>query len=218
MRSLLLLLLTAAPMPPGTIRYLALGDSFTIGTGVDPSRNFPTQLKERLTTAGKQVTLKNVAVNGYSTAEVIERELLVLKDFKPDLVTLAIGANDAVRKRSAEDYRQNLKAIFAALRDAGIPATSILVLPQPNWAASPVGQSFGSPTETRAGIEQFNAILAEETKEAGARYLDLWKLFLHEADLKWFAPDGLHPSARAYTEWAGELFNAISRTSETPAP
>ena len=63
----------AADSGPGSIRYLALGDSFTIGTGGPPELCFPSQLKRILLKRGWDVRLENVAVNGYSTQQVIDR-------------------------------------------------------------------------------------------------------------------------------------------------
>lgn len=188
---------------PTTIRYLALGDSFTIGTGSPPDLAFPSQLKRLLLKRGLDVRLENVAVNGYSTNEVIERELEALPRFRPDTVTLAIGANDLVRGDDARAYRENLKVIFAAIRKAGVKR--VLVLPQPDWSQSPVAAGFGEPAELRARIEAYNTILAEEAKAAGATYLELFPQFVEQAKQGLVAPDGLHPSPRAYAHWAESL-------------
>ena len=61
-------------MDPTSIRYLALGDSFTIGTGTTPDKAFPALLAARWRAAGRAVELLNPAVNGYTTDELITRE------------------------------------------------------------------------------------------------------------------------------------------------
>lgn len=193
----------AADPGPSSIRYLALGDSFTIGTGSAPDLCFPSQLKRILLKRGLDVRLENVAVNGYSTREVIDRELEALPRFKPDTVTLAIGANDIVRGDDAEAYRKNLKVIFKAIAKAGVKRT--IVLPQPDWSQSPVAAGFGEPAELRARIEAYNTILSEEAKAAGATYVDLFPQFIEQAKQGLVAPDGLHPSPKAYAAWAESL-------------
>src|SRR5262249_37169554 len=101
---LFLLLTAAAP----EVRYLALGDSFTIGTGSSEAQAFPARLKALLEKKkGVTVKLLNPAVNGYSTEELMEDELPNLEKFTPTLVTLAVGANDIVRGRGPDDYRAN---------------------------------------------------------------------------------------------------------------
>src|SRR5579872_804859 len=84
------------------LRYLALGDSYTIGTGAsDPSRSWPSIIAARLESeGGRPVELVNPAVNGFTTDDLIEHELPYLARFKPQLVTVLIGVNDLVRGRS----------------------------------------------------------------------------------------------------------------------
>ncbi len=190
------------PSPPG-IRYLALGDSFTIGTGSSPDLAFPSQLKRLLLKKGVDVRLENVAVNGYSTNEVIARELEALGRFKPDTVTLAIGANDIVRGDNETRYRENLKVIFKAIAKAGVKR--VFVLPQPDWSQSPIAAGFGDPQELRSRIEAYNAILSDEARQAGATYVDLFPQFVEQAKQGLIAPDGLHPSPKAYAFWAESL-------------
>src|SRR5256885_14523304 len=78
-------------------RFLALGDSFTIGTGTTPGRSFPAVLVGIWRDRGARVDLSNPAVNGYTTDDLITEELPVVASFGPDLVTVLIGANDIVQ-------------------------------------------------------------------------------------------------------------------------
>ncbi len=184
----------------GDVRLLALGDSFTIGTGSSEQEAFPARLKTLLEKRGAHVKLMNPSVNGYSTQELIDDELPTVAAFKPTLVTLAVGANDIVRGRSPEGYRANLKTIFAALS-----AKSVVALPQPDWSRSPVAKGFGDPDALHEKIVLYNRILAEEAKLAGARYVDLFPLMMQQAKAQKVAVDGLHPSAAAHLEWAEAL-------------
>lgn len=190
---------------PG-LRYLALGDSFTIGTGSSESQAFPARLKAALEKKrGAAVELLNPAVNGYSTRELIDDELPAVEAFKPTLITVAVGANDIVRGRGPDDYRANLKKIFAAL-----PRTAtVLALPQPDWSHTPVARHFGDPAALQQQIVAYNRILEEEAKASGFRYLELWPLMRKQADAKQLAADGLHPSADAHAEWAQALLKEL---------
>lgn len=186
-------------------RYLALGDSFTIGTGSPESLNFPSQLAGLLRQRGRVVRLENVAVNGYSTRELIRDELPALEAFKPTHVTLAVGANDLVRGGGPKEYRARLKQIFARLKAAGLSGSRLLVLPQPDWSQAPIAEAFGDRDALRARIEAYNGILAEETKAAGGVWVDLWPLMVEQGAARLFASDGLHPHQKAYTAWAQAL-------------
>jgi acyl-CoA thioesterase I len=205
----------AAPVPsagPWTpARYVAIGDSFTIGTGSTPERSFPALLASRWPAA----TLENLAVNGFTSNDVIDRELPQLASFHPDFATLAIGANDIVRGASAETYRAHLQTIFTVIGES-VPRCHVVVLPQPDWAVSPAARSFGSPEATAAKIRDFNAILKQQAMEHGARYLDLFALMRRQADARMLASDGLHPSAAAYQAWADEIRSALD-TDPLPA-
>ena len=182
---------------PAGERYLALGDSFTIGTGTTPAQSFPAVLVDRWKAAGRTVGLTNPAVNGYTTNDLIARELPLAATVKPTLVTMLIGANDVVRGGAAERYRAQLQRIYAGLGAAGVPGRALVALPQPDWAGSPAAAPFGRPAELRATIEAFNQIAKEEVERAGGRYIDLFPLMRRQADAGMLAPDGLHPSAAA---------------------
>lgn len=97
-------------------RFLALGDSFTIGTGTTPDRSFPAVLARLWTASGRSVVLSNPAVNGYTTDDLIDAELPLVVSFRPTLVTLLIGANDIVQGSSDDRYRRQLRSIHERVR------------------------------------------------------------------------------------------------------
>ena len=197
-------------MDPTSIRYLALGDSFTIGTGTTPDKAFPAVLAGLWRAAGRSVELLNPAVNGYTTDELIARELPHVPVFKPTLITLLIGANDIVRGGSDDKrYRGQLRRIYAQLREEGIPANSIVGLPQPEWSRSPAASPYGTTEALLTRIAHFNAIAMEEAETAGARYVDLYPLMHRQAAAEMLATDGLHPNAEAHEEWAKTLVDKL---------
>ncbi len=194
-----------APVEPSpTARYLALGDSFTIGTGSTPAQSYPARLVA-ITSCGADahVDLRNVAVNGYTTEDVIDEELPELARFKPTFVTLAIGANDIVQGHSRDEYREHVRRILADVKASGV--ARIVTLPQPDWALSPVSRAFGEPSAIQARITDANSILRDETLAVGGVYVDLFPLMESQARAGMIARDGLHPSTEAYAAWAVEL-------------
>ncbi|MDP9265605.1 MAG: SGNH/GDSL hydrolase family protein [Chloroflexota bacterium] len=191
-------------------RYLALGDSFTIGTGITPDRSFPAMLVDR-SRGTVAIELRNPAVNGYTTEDLIRDELPQATHFRPTFVTLLIGANDIVRRWSEERYGQQLGRIHQGLSDAGVPAESVVALPQPYWSSAPVAASFGDRAALRATIERFNSVARSEAERFAGRYVDLSALMADQAERKLFASDGLHPSAAAHAEWADAILKALDR-------
>ena len=116
-------------MDPTSIRYLALGDSFTIGTGIQPDRAFPAVLAQRWRDAGHAVELVNPAKNGCTTDDLLGKQLTLAQAFGPTIVTLLIGANDIVRGGSDDArYREQIRRIHRGLRAASIRPKAIVVL------------------------------------------------------------------------------------------
>src|ERR1700716_165852 len=197
---------TRTRMDPTSIRYLALGDSFTIGTGTTPDKAFPALLAAMWRASGRSVELLNPAVNGYTTDELISREPPHVPVFKPTLVTLLIGANDIVRGGSDDKrYRGQLRRIYAQLREDGVPGGAVVALPQPEWSRSPAASPYGTTEALLTRIAHFNAIAMEEAENAGARFVDLYPLMHRQAAAEMLALDGLHPNAEAHEEWAKTL-------------
>ncbi len=191
-------------------RYLALGDSFTIGTGTTPDRSFPAVLVERAK-VGIAIALRNPAVNGYTTDDLIRHELPHATRFRPTFVTLLIGANDLASGASEERYQRQLSRIHRSLADADVPPEAVVALPQPYWSSAPAATSFGDRGALRASIERYNAVARGEAEGAGSRYVDLGTLMSDQAERRLFASDGLHPSAAAYAEWADAILKALDR-------
>jgi acyl-CoA thioesterase-1 len=190
------------------MRYLALGDSFTIGTGTTPDRSFPAVLVNRWWDEGHECELRNPAINGYTTEDLIREELPLVESYQPDLVTVLIGANDIVAGVNEQRYRAQLRRIHERVR-AGAPAAARFALPQPDWSLTPGGAAFGDPGRTAKTIGRFNEIAREEVELSGGTYIDIFPLMQEQMRKGMTAPDGLHPSAEAYAEWAGALLLAF---------
>ena len=97
------------PIATKNITYLPLGDSYTIGQGVGESERWPNQLVARLQKDNKQITIsRNLAVTGYTSQNVIDYELPLVKQIKPDFVSVQIGVNDYIQGVSATVFQNNL--------------------------------------------------------------------------------------------------------------
>jgi lysophospholipase L1-like esterase len=185
------------------VRYLALGDSYTIGASVAPAERWPVQLAAQLRANGLIVAEPLIiARTGWTTDELmagIERQ----QPQGPfDLVSLLIGVNDQYRGRSDDEYRRQLRQLLhTAIAYAGGHPMHVIVLSIPDWSVTPfaAGQQRSA---IATAIDHFNAINRQETAQAGARYVDVTPVSrqaLQDASL--LATDGLHPSGKMYTQW-----------------
>lgn len=184
------------------LRYVALGDSYTIGTSVTAAERWPDQLAARIP---ELELVANLGVNGFTTRDVIEVELSRLPALRPDFVTVLIGVNDVVQGVAAATYRANVELILdEVVRQVG--ANRALVVTTPDYTVTPSGAAFGDPAKQSAGIRANNAIISEAAIARGIAVADIYDLSLGAAaDRSLVAADGLHPSGAQYALWVERI-------------
>ncbi|HTM58526.1 MAG TPA: SGNH/GDSL hydrolase family protein [Candidatus Udaeobacter sp.] len=186
------------------MRILALGDSYTIGESVTDAERWPVQLARRLRERGVDVADPEIiARTGWTTSELDHGIDEASPQGTFDLITLLIGVNDQFRGHDAETYRPGFRALLArAVRFAGGEASRVIVLSIPDWGVTPFAEGRDRAA-IAAAIDRFNHVNAEETKRAGARYVDVTPDSRAAAtDPSLLAADGLHPSAKMHATWA----------------
>jgi len=194
------------------LRYLALGDSYTIGTGASsPANSWPAIIAARLAEqTGKQVELTNPAVNGFTTLDLIDDELPQVSRLRPDLVTVLIGVNDLVRERSAEDYRASLVKIYGEVEKEKPSDGRVFAISIPNWSVVPAAREFGDPEQIRELTDTFNDVAREEASARGFGWIDITAASLSGLGTPgWIASDGLHPGDRQYAAWAEVIWHSV---------
>ncbi|CAN5599886.1 SGNH/GDSL hydrolase family protein [soil metagenome] len=206
---------TAGVTPPTTpgpeLRYVALGDSYTIGTSVAPEHRFP----EQLAVAWPSLDLvANLGVNGFTTADLIRAELPALGVLAPDVVTLLIGVNDVVQGVPMGRYQANLTTILDDLT-ARLPPERIVTITVPDYTVTPAGADYGDPTARSAAIRECNRIMERLADARGIACVDVHDISLDTAaDRTLVADDGLHPSGAQYARWVARLVPVVARLLE----
>ena len=197
-------------MTGDVLRYVALGDSYTIGTSVGAHERWPDQLVAALGPAPPTVGLvANLAVNGFTSADVIAVELPALDGLEPDFVTVLIGVNDVVQGVPEATYRRNVGGILDALV-ARVGADRIVVVTTPDYTVTPSGADYGDPATQAAGIRTFNAVLAGQAEARGIVVVDIHDLSFRAAtDRSLVARDGLHPSGAQYALWVERILPVV---------
>ena len=194
------------------LRYLALGDSYTIGESVAAAERWPVQLAAMLRAAGVPVEPPEIIARTGWTTDELDAAIDAAAPVGPyELVSLLIGVNNQYRGRSASEYAAQFAALLArAIGFAGGRPGRVLVLSIPDWGVTPFAQSRDRAA-IGAAIDQFNAINAAEAGRAGVRYVDVTLLSRQAArDAGLIAEDGLHPSGRMYAGWAALALPAVT--------
>ncbi|MDO8481200.1 MAG: SGNH/GDSL hydrolase family protein [Nanoarchaeota archaeon] len=178
--------------PMKKLTFVPIGDSYTIGTGASAEESWPAVLSEQLRAEGWNVTLRNPAMNGWTTKQAIEYELPVLRHENATFSSLLIGANDIVQGVSAETYRKHVQVLLDELVKQTQGRAVVLTIP--DFTRTRVGKQFG---DSKPQIEAFNAVMKEEAEKRDLPIIDLYALKNMSA-----SEDGLHPSAEEYARWA----------------
>jgi lysophospholipase L1-like esterase len=193
------------------VRYVALGDSYTIGTGVQPAERWPERLAEALGRVEPTLELvANLGVNGYTSDDLIRAELSALAGLRPDIVSVLIGVNDVVRGVAPAAYEANLERILGTLL-ARLAPDRIFTVAIPDYTVTPAGADYGDPRRRHDAIVSANATMARRCREAGIAYVDTFDLSLRAArDRTLVAADGLHPSGAQYALWVERIAPVVA--------
>lgn len=208
---------SATPGRVASVRYVALGDSYTIGTGVPPSENWPNQLVERMRGTVELDLVANLAVNGYTSGDVIRFQLPALADLRPQFVSLLVGVNDVVQRVPSERYRSNVDQLLGALLSE-LPPDRTLVVSTPDYTRTPRGSDFGPVDEQRAAIAEVNTIMQQAASQRGIAFVDIGSVDEQvAADRAFVAGDLLHPSGEQYRRWV-DLIAPVARNLLVASP
>lgn len=195
-----------APAPTGKT-YLALGDSYTIGSNVRPQERFPALTKDWLqANSVNMVDPQFIAGSGWTTY-VLQNQIgyqTVSHSF--DAVSLLIGVNDQYLGRDTAEYRLSFSQLLQqAISFANERPTHVFVLSIPDYSVTPFA-IYSDTAKIRREIDIYNAINRQEALARNARYLDITpSTRLAKNDPTLLASDGLHPSGLEYKKWAALL-------------
>jgi len=199
------------PVRARSLRYVALGDSYTIGTSVERAARWPNQLVAALDGDPPALSLVgNLGVNGYTSADLIRAELPELERLEPDFATVLIGVNDVVQGVPIATYEANLATILDTLTQR-LGASRLVTVAIPDYTVTEAGADYGDPRRQHGGIVACNAVMARLSVARGIRFVDTFDLSLRAAtDRSLVADDGLHPSGAQYATWVERIGPAVA--------
>jgi lysophospholipase L1-like esterase len=193
------------------LRFLALGDSYTIGEGVAADERWPAQLARRLSASGVAVAAPEVvAQTGWTTDELSAAMDAAALTPPYDFVTLLIGVNNQYRGRALENYRAEFAALLArAIALAGARRERVVVVSIPDWGVTRFARNEGrDAAAVGAQIDAFNAAAVEIATAAQVACVDVTAASREAGDHDaMLVGDGLHPSAAQYALWTDAVFS-----------
>lgn len=194
------------------VSYLALGDSYTIGTGIEEENNWPNQLSEALTDNDLTVEKTQViAVNGWTTTDLKNGIAETNPDSSFDLVSLLIGVNNQYQGLDIELYRTEFRELLEqSIVFAQGDTSNVFVVSIPNYGVTPFAQNR-EPEIIGEEIALYNDIAEDISSEYGIPFVNITPISEEaEDDDSLLASDELHPSAKMYDMWVEEILPTVT--------
>jgi lysophospholipase L1-like esterase len=192
------------------LKFLALGDSYTIGESVAEKDRWPVQLAAQLRAKGITISdPKIIATTGWRTDDL---KNAILKDNPPkdyDYVSLLIGVNNQYQGKSASAYAPEFEELLKmAIEFAGGDKSKVFVVSIPDYGFTPFGKEK-KESITKA-IDEFNAVNKSITEKYKIKYFDITPISRKGfEDPELVAGDGLHPSGKMYGEWVKVIIRGL---------
>lgn len=202
-RLLLGLSMTFSAVHAAELRYLALGDSYTIGESVAEAERWPMQLATSL--RGEGIALADpriIATTGWTTDELSAAMDAAEPLGRWDFVTLLIGVNDQYRARPVQAFEHEFDTLLArAIALTGHRADRVLVLTIPDWGVTPFGANSGRDrAQIAAQLDAYNTAVMRTSESRSVLVADIAPVSRARGG-ELVADDGLHPSGELYAEW-----------------
>lgn len=199
-----------AENPTTSIKYLALGDSYTIGQSVPEGERWPVLLREQLVADGISCdSAEIIAQTGWRTDNLMDA--IGAADLSNDygLVSLLIGVNNQFQGRSLSEYEAQFEQLLStAVSLAGGDTGKVFVVSIPDYGYTPFGAS--NQAAISAEIDLFNDAHIAICQQFGVRHFNITPISREGLDRpSLVASDDLHPSGQQYAEWVDFIYPGV---------
>lgn len=176
-------------------RLVFLGDSLTEGYGISREQAFPALLEKKIKTKDQNWQVVNAGISGSTTASAPSRAKWLLKN-PPDLLLLALGANDGLRGLSVHEIEKNLSETIELFQQKKVKVILLGMQMPPNY--------------TNQYAKQFAEVYPLLAKKYKVELIP----FLLEGvagDSKLNQSDGIHPNEKGHEIIAEMIFKKIEK-------
>ncbi|MGE0590892.1 MAG: SGNH/GDSL hydrolase family protein [Cyclobacteriaceae bacterium] len=192
------------------LKYLALGDSYTIGESVAENERWPVQLAEQLRAKGFEIDKPRIiATTGWRTDNLKNGINIAQIKETYDLVSLLIGVNNQYQGKPVDQYAIEYEDLLkTAVGLAGGDKEKVFVVSIPDYGFTP----FGKPKQEKISkeLDEFNEVNKRITESYGIQYFNITDISRHGFDdPELVASDGLHPSGRQYKLWVDRIVESL---------
>ena len=183
----------------GEIRILFLGDSITAGYGVEKSQSYPSLVEQKLAAAIGDIKLVNASISGSTSASALSR-LKWYRRINPDVLFLALGANDGLRGLSTEQMHKNLSQTIRFALESGMRVILAGMLMPPNY-----GREY-----TEAFAKVYRRLVRDYP-------IDFMPFLLKDVGghTELNLPDGIHPNEEGHKRIAKNVYPYILKIHDT---
>ena len=189
------------------LSFLALGDSYTIGEGVNENERWPNQFVEVAYENGLDFEKPEIiAETGWKTFDLLNAISQTNFTQKYDYVSLLIGVNNQFNSRSIDEFEEDLNKLMDKMNSLRKSNGNIIIVSIPDWGYTPFGNSYNREVIS-SEINLFNNSLINFANSNGLKYVDVTEISrraINESNL--LASDNLHPSGLMYLEWAKKIY------------
>ena len=196
-----------APQPTITVKYLALGDSYTIGQGVEENERWPNQLSAQLESNGIEVQKTQIiAQTGWKTSDLLNGIAdSTLNDY--DLISLLIGVNNQFWSQPLDVFQTEFDSLVNIAIEA-VGKERIFIVSIPDYGVTPFGSS--NSENIANDIDMYNGYISERCAEEGFPFINVTEISRQLGDSDGaLATDNLHPSGYQYSLWVNEMLPSV---------
>lgn len=189
-------------------RFLALGDSYTIGEGIELTNSWPFQLSRQLAENNIVVDdTKIIAQTGWTTRNLINAiEMADLDSF--DLVSLSIGVNNQFQRLSFDVFKDEFNILLSKAKTLSTDKNQVFVVSIPDYGVTPFGAS--SSQIIGQEIDMYNNYIKAQCLNMGVQYIDVTEISRMLGDSNnALASDRLHPSVEQYAQWVNAILPTV---------
>nr|WP_298794874.1 GDSL-type esterase/lipase family protein [uncultured Allomuricauda sp.] len=190
-----------------SISFLALGDSYTAGTGESKVNSWPLQFVHQ--SQKKKIDVKPfkvLAKAGWTTTDLLSAIQAEQLEPNYDRVGLLIGVNNQYKGIDFEVFEKEFPMLLnKSIQMANGNPKNVFVLSIPDWSVTPFAR-FKDKAKIVQELKAYNTLIEKEAKKQGATFIEITKMSRNAlVNPSLIASDSLHPSKKMYRMWVKKI-------------